>query len=68
MMSYWSNFARSGDPNGSGLPSWPRYEKSTGYQVMHLDETSNASPDTTRKRYETIDAISGKSRPPGSAQ
>ena len=68
MMSYWSNFARSGDPNGSGLPSWPRYEKSTGYQVMHLDETSNASPDTTRKRYETIDAISGKSKPPGSAQ
>ena len=68
MMSYWSNFATSGDPNGSSLPSWPRYEKSTGYQVMHLDETSNASPDTTRKRYETIDAISGKSKPPGSAQ
>jgi para-nitrobenzyl esterase len=68
MMSYWSNFAKSGDPNGGALPTWPRYEKSSGYQVMHLDETSKASPDTTRKRYETIDAVSSKPKAPGSAQ
>jgi para-nitrobenzyl esterase len=68
MMSYWSNFAKSGEPNGSGLPTWPRYEKSSGYQVMHLDETSKASPDATRKRYETIDAVSSKPKAPGSAR
>jgi para-nitrobenzyl esterase len=52
MMDYWTNFAKTGDPNGAGLPEWPRYDK-TG-EVMHLDSETNASPDTTRPRYEFL--------------
>ena len=57
MMTYWANFARTGDPNGPGLPRWPRHTGQDGFQVMHLDATSRSAPDALRARYEALDAV-----------
>ena len=61
MTIYWSNFARGGDPNGPGVPKWPRYDQ--GQRVLHLDDTIRDAPDALRERYEALDAYIQKQRP-----
>jgi len=51
MQKYWANFARSGDPNGTGLPKWPVYSAGDGWVVMYLDAKSAAHKDDLRDRY-----------------
>lgn len=41
--TYWVNFAKTGNPNGKGLPNWPAFE--AGQQVtMELGEKTGARP------------------------
>jgi len=61
IQQYWTNFARTGDPNGPGLPVWPVY-KPTDWQVLHLDTTSTAKPDDQRARYLLLDSIWGQQK------
>lgn len=37
MSSYWVNFAKSGDPNGPGLPRWPAFSN-TDSKVLSLGD------------------------------
>lgn len=60
MGSYWTNFAKTGDPNGQGLPKWPRYEAEDGYVVMHLVTESRATADQQRAQYELLDKLAAK--------
>ncbi|MGX7896988.1 carboxylesterase/lipase family protein [Tsuneonella sp. HG222] len=46
MVEYWTNFAKTGDPNGAGPPEWPRYTPA-GKSYLRLSSAfpANAEPD-----------------------
>jgi para-nitrobenzyl esterase len=61
MTTYWTNFARTGDPSRGGrLPRWPRYDE-TG-RVLHLDLDITETADPLRPRYEALDAFVNRAR------
>jgi para-nitrobenzyl esterase len=48
---YWANFAKNGDPNGAGLPTWPRHAAGKD-QIFDFrqDGTAGAGPDVRKAR------------------
>ena len=70
---YWTNFARTADPNGSGLPAWPRLGRiepgavqDTGPRLIQLDTTIGAVPEPHRARYEALDKVLSAAPPASS--
>jgi para-nitrobenzyl esterase len=42
MATYWTNFAKAGDPNGKGVPAWPAFSNARP-QVMRFEGTPQIS-------------------------
>jgi para-nitrobenzyl esterase len=56
MSSYWVNFARTGNPNGPGLPPWPAYTRDAP-RLMNLDAAPAAMEIPDLKSLQAFDAV-----------
>jgi para-nitrobenzyl esterase len=50
IQQYWTNFAKTGNPNGSGLPPWPKFDaRARGF--MEFTSDGPASSEGLRRAY-----------------
>ena len=56
MQEYFANFVKTGNPNGIGLPEWPKAVYGKPAMVMHIDVNTRAESDQWQERYKWLDA------------
>lgn len=50
IQTYWTNFARTSDPNGAGLPEWPQFNSAQLYLDFSVDGSAAASDHPLRPK------------------
>lgn len=60
MNTYWANFAKTGSPNGTGLPNWPAYRTGTeGILDFRPDGSALGALDPRKSRLDATEKAGG---------
>jgi len=54
MSTYWTNFAKYGQPNGKSVPAWPAYSKENP-TVMYFGQTAHLGPVPSAESLKVLD-------------
>ena len=54
MATYWTNFAKRGDPNGEGVPAWPAFSDAKPV-VMYFAQTPHTGPVPSAEGLKVLD-------------
>jgi para-nitrobenzyl esterase len=57
MSAYWVNFVKAGDPNGAGLPQWPRHDPSVDAIINFTNDGVIVGPDPVKARLDLWRAV-----------
>jgi para-nitrobenzyl esterase len=63
MSTYWTNFAKYGNPNGANLPEWPAFSEANP-QVMYFNQTPYTGPVPSVEGLEVLDGYFSWRRTP----
>jgi para-nitrobenzyl esterase len=63
MATYWTNFAKTGDPSGNGVPAWPAFSDANPV-VMYFNKIPHTGPVPSAESLRSLDAYFAWRRTP----